>query len=156
MSVSENTESTTATATAFMAACVKGLITEREAILEIMTRFPELIPVELLKIQLSDEDVENLLDCAGYGIGYWADTAIIDTATQTYTVHEGAAEPSGDKPVVKTVSYDEVRVAFNQLAGRAMLPEFQMREIADNDLSFDATVGDLVVQWLLFGEIVYG
>lgn len=139
-----------------MAACVKGLITEREAVAEIIANFPELIPMEMLRIQLTDEDVQNLLDCAGYGIGYWADSATVNTETKTYTVHEGAAEPSGDVPVVKTVTFDDVRAAFNQLASKDMLPEFQMREIASNDLGFDALVGDLVVQWLLFGEIVYG
>jgi len=33
-----------------------------------------------------DSDIEVLIEMAGYGIGYWASRALIDTELRTYTV----------------------------------------------------------------------
>lgn len=114
------------------------------------------IPVDQLPIQLTDEDVENLLDCAGYGIGYWAKSCTVDPCAKIYTINEDTFAPAGEKALSGVYTFDEVRRAFNTLAEKKMLPAFQVREIAEKELSFDATVGDLVTQWLLFAEIVYG
>lgn len=108
-------------------------------------------------IELSDEDVTNLIDCAGYGISYWAGFAHVDEEAKTYRVIERSDELVDDeKPTDKTLTYDQLRAAFNTLATEKMLPAWQIREIADGDLGFDALVGDMTVQQAMFGEIVYG
>jgi hypothetical protein len=107
--------------------------------------------------KLTDEDVENLIDCAGYGIAYWATSGTLDKAAKTYRVIESHLElADGEAPADKTLSYDDIRQAFALLASTGKLPEFQMREIAENDLAFDATVGDMTIQQAMFGEIVFG
>jgi hypothetical protein len=108
-------------------------------------------------IKLTDEDILNLLDCAGYGINYWADSAQIDEDAQTYTVTERSDElPDDETPAVKTITFDELRTAFRTLADDDKLPDWQMREVAEGDYAFDASVGDLVVQWAAYGEITFG
>jgi hypothetical protein len=106
---------------------------------------------------LTDADVVNLIDCAGTGISYWAESGHVDEATKTYRVIESSDElAAGDAPADKTLSYDDLRGAFVTLAAAGKLPDWQMREIQENDLGFDSLVGDLVVQWAMFGEIVFG
>lgn len=108
-------------------------------------------------ILLTDEDVINLLDCAGYGIGYWAITATVDEDAKTYRVIESGAElDDGETPEDKTLTFDQLREAFNILATKDLLPDWQMREIANDDLGFDSLVGDITVQQAMFGEIIYG
>lgn len=106
---------------------------------------------------LSDEDIINLIDCAGYGIGYWAPRAELNKTAKTYRVI-GSREDlaAGEARLDKTVSYNEIRQAFATLAKTGLLPDWQMREIADNELAFDSMVGDMTIQQAVFGEIIYG
>ena len=107
--------------------------------------------------KLTTEEVINLIDCAGYGINYWAASGHVDEKAKTYRVIESSAElPDDEEPRDKTLTFDEIRQAFVALAAADKLPDWQMREIEENDLCFDATVGDMVVQWAMFGEIVFG
>jgi len=109
------------------------------------------------KIRLTDENVTDLLDCAGTGIGYWAASATVDKEAKTYRVIERSEElPDDETPTDKTITFDEIRDAFNTLAQQDRLPDWQMREIADGDLAFDAEVADMTVQQAMFGEIVFG
>ncbi|MCI4659545.1 hypothetical protein [Cryobacterium zhongshanensis] len=107
--------------------------------------------------KLTDADVVNLIDCAGSGIAYWAASGHVDEAAKTYRVIESSVElAEGDAPADKTMTFDDLRKAFVALAAAGTLPDWQMREIEEDDLGFDATVGDLVVQRAMFGEIVFG
>lgn len=109
------------------------------------------------KIKLTDEDVANLADCAGFGIGYWAVSATVDETAKTYYVQSSEAiEVDGTEITEKTITFDELRAAFNTLAKEDRLPDWQMREIADGELAFDSEVGDMTVQQAMFGEIVFG
>jgi hypothetical protein len=109
-------------------------------------------------VRLTDENVTDLLDCAGYGIGSWAVTATVDEAAKTYYVQssEEVEAADGTEITEKTITFDEIRDAFSTLAKEDRLPEWQMREIADGDLAFDSMVGDMTVQQAMFGEIVFG
>lgn len=109
------------------------------------------------RIRMSDDDVANLLDCAGYGIGYWASKAEFDRDAKTYHVVEGHEElPDDEKPADKVMTFAEIRRAFADLASEGRLPDWQMREIRDGDLGFDAMVADITVQKAMFGEITFG
>lgn len=109
-------------------------------------------------VRLTDENVTDLLDCAGYGIGYWASTATVDEAAKTYHVvsSEGIEMEDGTEISEKTLTFDQIRDAFKTLAKEDRLPDWQMREIADGDLAFDSMVADMTVQQAMFGEIVFG
>ncbi len=108
-------------------------------------------------VRLSDEDVINLLDCAGYGIGYWAASATVDEKAKTYRVIEGSEELADDEtPADKTLTFDQLRDAFSTLASNNQLPDWQIREITDGDLCFDSMVGDITVQQAMFGKVVFG
>lgn len=104
---------------------------------------------------LTDQNVIDLLDCAGYGIAYWADSATVDEKAKTYTVLSEDLEEDGPS-LSRTVTFDKLREVFNQLAVEKRLPDWQMAEIAEKDLAFDAMVADMTVQQALFSEIVYG
>lgn len=104
---------------------------------------------------LTDQNVADLLECAGYGIGYWAQTVHMDTEAKTYRVVESSTS-AGSKPADKTLTFDDIRTAFIALNAADQLPAFQIRELIDNDLSFDSAVGDITVQQAMFGEITYG
>jgi hypothetical protein len=104
---------------------------------------------------LSDADVERLIGCADLVIGRWAVGVRNDKAAKTYCVFGAATGlDCGDGPAM-ILSYDDLRTAFVALAALGKLPAWQMREIATGNLRFDSAVGDLVVQWALFGQIAY-
>lgn len=108
-------------------------------------------------IKLTDQDVENLIDCAGYGIAYWAASGELDRTAKTYRVIESSIELGEDEtPLDKTLTFDEIRDAFALLASRDKFPDWQMREIEDKDLAFDAHTADMTIQQAMFNEIVFG
>lgn len=106
-------------------------------------------------IPLTDQNIIDLLDCAGYGIAYWADSATVDEEAKTYTVLSEDLVKDGPS-LTRVVTFDKVREAFSQLAADQKLPDWQMQEIAEREFAFDAFVADLTVQFALFDEIVYG
>ena len=109
-------------------------------------------------IRLTDQNVVDLLDCAGYGVRYWAASATVDEEAKTYRVVSGIGVDMADGTEIteKTLTFDEICDAFNTLAHAGRLPDWQMREIADGDLGFDSEVADMTVQQAMFGEIVFG
>jgi hypothetical protein len=109
-------------------------------------------------VRLTDENVIDLLDCAGYGIGSWAVSATVDEEARTYYVQssEEVEVKDGTEITEKTITFDEIRDAFNTLVKEDRLPDWQLREIAEGDLAFDSMVGDMTVQQAMFGEIVFG
>lgn len=108
-------------------------------------------------VRLTNQNISDLLDCAGYGISYWAAQAIVDEKAKTYRVIERSDElPDDEAPADKTMTFAEIGKAFSDLAAAGKLPDWQMREIAAKDLGFDATVADMTVQTAMFGEITYG
>lgn len=112
-------------------------------------------PIESLPVTLTDEDIANLIDCAGYGIGYWATTATHDSDAKTYRVVESQEAAGETKRMAARLTYDNLRRAFNVLFESGKLPDWQMREIQDDDLGFDSEVADMVIQQAMFGQIVY-
>lgn len=114
--------------------------------------------VEFGDYLLTDQNVIDLLSCARLEIDYWGGNLIIDEDNSLCVVTESEDCPSdsvkGQQSL--TVSFAAVRKAFNYLHGRRQLPEFIDRELERDDLGFDGTVGDLVIQQALYGEILFG
>lgn len=111
-------------------------------------------PLPIL-VTLTKQNVIDLLDAAGYGIAYWANSAKVDEEAKTYTVISEDLEEDGPA-LTRVISFERISTAFNQLAVEKKFPDWQMAEIAEKDLAFDAMTADMTVQLALFGEIVYG
>ena len=104
--------------------------------------------------------IEDLLDAAGYGIGYWASTVSHDVEARTYTVTE--LEPEDEAKATQTVTYSQLRTAMVQLAAHdaRLRPDLKasitsaIRNPEDADI--DSEAADCIVQQALFGKVVYG
>lgn len=99
--------------------------------------------------QLTDYDVAHLIGCASQGAGYWAEEMNHDKVAGTLTVKEF------DEDDTETTTHQRIKEAFAQMAEAGKLPSWQIREILEKDLAFDAYVGDIVIQQALFGKQVY-
>lgn len=112
------------------------------------------------------EDVQCLIEMAGYGISYWASKAVDDPEARTYTVT--GEDPEKDGNVTKMLSYQDLADTLVKL-GTRQVPEvsYMFSEHAEQYLNsliagdpdagiFDSELADVVVQLSMFGEVVYG
>ncbi len=105
-----------------------------------------------VKLKVTDDDLSNLIECAGYGISYWANRATEDPDAKTYAITF-----DGDNgTATRVVSYGELRAAIGKLYEADMLPTWFEQELLAGDVCGDAHVGDMIVQQAAFGELVYG
>lgn len=110
----------------------------------------------LERSELTDESIDLLIRCAMHGIGYWANSGNYQPHDKTYRVSY-IENPDGlPTEVDKLLTFDQIRDAFIELAAAGSLPKWQMVEIINEELTFDATVGDSVFQQAVFGKQVYG
>lgn len=107
------------------------------------------------------EQVENLIDEAGYFINYWAVKGHHDTLEQTYaiTLDEDAAEVFGERKAV--ITYAQIDQAIRKLAQggivRSDLTEQAQGYVSDpENADLDAEFADCAVQLAIFGEVVFG
>lgn len=107
------------------------------------------------------EQVANLIDEAGYFIGYWAVEATHDTKLYTYTVKldDEAAEEFGKSEAV--ITYKQIDEAIRKLAkGGIVRPDLAEQAktyiVEPEDADLDAEFADCAVQLAIFGEIVFG
>lgn len=107
-------------------------------------------------VEFTAEEWGDIVDTAGYGIGYWADTAEVDDELYTYTVHENEVDD------VFTVTKPDLERAWALIVNRKVTLNDTIRGYFDastneNDLGhIDATCADVLVQVAIFGEVVYG
>lgn len=123
----------------------------------------------MAKRVLTDQNITDCMDAAGYGIGYWARRATLDAEAKTYTVwpiEDPFDERNDGQPYVAT--YKQLSDAYYKLL--SVEQEFVNREIhgyflhsyADRDVDgiegghIDATAADVWVQVALFGEVIFG
>lgn len=118
----------------------------------------------VVEYDVPDETISDMLDAAGYGIGYWA-SSLIDTQDPPPHIevhlHQGT---------VHRCTYLELRAAFGQLVdpdqahiGRA-LHEYFTAAVRDRDRTtgvidaghIDSDAADVWVQVALFGKVLYG
>jgi hypothetical protein len=107
------------------------------------------------------EQVADLIDEAGYFIGYWAVKGTHDTEAQTYAIKldEDAAEEFGESKVV--ITYAQIDEAIRKLAKggiiRSDLTEQAQAYVSEpGDADLDAEFADCAVQVAIFGEVVFG
>ncbi len=107
------------------------------------------------------EQVECLIDEAGYFIDYWAVKGHHDTQALTYkvTLDEDAADHLGKRQV--TITYAEIDQAIRKLAqGGIVRPDLtqaaQVYITEPGDADLDAAFADCAVQVAIFGDVVFG
>lgn len=122
----------------------------------------------MLHAQLTDENITDMLDAAGYGIGYWAVRATVDEEARTYTVlpQEDPNEDKDPEPVVLT--FDQIAEAFDKLLNndpaliggyvhRYFLYAYADRKAGGIDAGhIDSEAADVLVQVAIWNEVVYG
>lgn len=118
-----------------------------------------------MNVEVTDDDIEVLIEMAGFGIGYWCDHAVVDSEARTYTVHEDGTGKEF------TLSYDKIADVLVDIAtlnsydigyAAESARQFVADRLEGGEASeyaagaFDADTGDAVIQCACFGELVYG
>lgn len=85
---------------------------------------------------MTDEQILDIIDTAGYGIAYWCHRADIDENARTYTIH------SEELPLPVELSFDRIA----ELAGNY---NYAIEDI-------DAAIADVIIQRAVFGAVVLG
>lgn len=100
------------------------------------------------------DTVDIIVEMAGYGIGYWASSAVVDTEARTYTVTEeanGAAHVLTDTMIHKALR----EAAKEHPAAKETLREYRAREESiGGELGSDDA--DTIIQLAALGELIYG
>lgn len=118
-------------------------------------------------VDVSDEEILDMIDTAGYGIGYWCERGSIDTNKRQYTVtpdEEARQDPAMAKDFV--INFDDiVKVLVEFATGQHKLGyprEYAQKWLAckvkgaydSGDL--DSDIMDAVIQQCAFGEVIFG
>jgi hypothetical protein len=108
---------------------------------------------------ITRQNVEDILDTAGYGIGYWARTATVHS-NLSYTFIE-KAEANGEREKAHTITISQIKKAIVHLAEnrwtdiQAAFNEWSAEDGIDTGY-VDSIAADAIVQQAAFGKVVYG
>jgi hypothetical protein len=97
---------------------------------------------------IDDDFILDVIDAAGYGIGYWAARAVVDGDERTYAVTEA------DTGKVYRLTFADIADSIGTLAQG--WDDARTAVLEDDAGYIDANLGDVIIQWACFGEIVYG
>lgn len=109
-------------------------------------------------LTLTSEDFADIVDAAGYGINYWASSAVVGDDTYTATDGEDEGPPVEITPAILIQAFFDL--AFGSPAG--LHPEScALVRNAISNVPFDAgeidsVMADWLIQWAAFGEVKYG
>lgn len=100
------------------------------------------------------DTVDIIVEMAGYGIGYWVSSAVVDTEARTYTVTE--AEGGATHVITDSMIHKALReVAKTNPAAKETLREYRAGdEFVGGEIGSDDA--DAIIQLAAFGELVYG
>lgn len=105
---------------------------------------------------LSIEAIEDTIDTAGYGIGYWASSAVVDDKAQTYTVTDG------ETPETFVLTYQSIFEAVLKLSNgdvkiRKDIAQTCAIALLDyEEAEIDSEIADCIIQVACFGDVIYG
>ena len=118
-------------------------------------------------VDVSDEEILDMIDTAGYGINYWCERGYIDTNKRQYTVtpdEEARQDPTFAKDFI--INFDDiVKVLVEFATGQHKLGyprEYAQKWLATkvkdsyDSGDLDSEIMDAVIQQCAFGEIVFG
>jgi hypothetical protein len=120
-----------------------------------------------VSVDVSDEEILDMIDTAGYGIGYWAERAVVDEVKRQYTVTPD--EEARQTQVMRrdfVINFDDiVKVLVEFATGshelgypREYAQKWLAEKLATGEDSgdLDSTIMDCVIQQCAFGEIIFG
>lgn len=112
---------------------------------------------------VTDADIIVLLEMAGYGIAYWASSMEVDTAARIITVWDAEDEEEFTGTTftelaralvaIGTGEYDSGYASYARQYLSDLLSEDSVEDAAGN---IDSDLADHVVQYALFGKLVFG
>lgn len=103
------------------------------------------------EVNLTEEDFLDIVDTAGYSIGYWAVSGSVDKNNCTYTVQYFDQENDRAKA---TVSKDNLESAIAKILNSEVeCSDSIVGYIEDDDI--DGEAADVIIQIAIFGSIVY-
>ncbi len=111
---------------------------------------------------ITGENIADIIDTAGYGIGYWATKAVFDSTEQTYTVSWNGSDFDDSDPLAtgtKTLTYLDIAKTIESILNlESPLSDSTARWFADSfyQEEIDSDLADVLIQLALFGEIIYG
>ena len=100
-----------------------------------------------MKINVTEEVIETVIELADYGISYWAYKAV--AKDKTYTVFE----EEGDKHVL---THEDIMQGVKMYIENGNKPYNILDGNEIDECQIDAEVADMIIQYACFGEIVYG
>lgn len=115
-----------------------------------------------LDFELTVDDFADIIDAAGYAIGYWADEAEYnepyhaDDSEATYTVS------CEERTQIYTLTKQDIEKAMaliteDKVSISPSIRSDVMSAIKENDYGYiDGYASDAIIQVACFGEIVYG
>lgn len=107
-----------------------------------------------LEVKVTEEDMEVIIDTAGYGIGYWCSKAV--EKENGYEVYED------EEDKWHKLSYQDILKGIKMYIEKGNHPyNILSQDIATGDSildsgEVDSEVADLIIQYACFGEIIYG
>lgn len=120
-----------------------------------------------VKVDVSDQEILDMIDTAGYGIKYWCERGFIDNNKRQYTVtpdEEARQDPTFAKDFI--INFDDiVKVLVEFATGQHKLGyprDYAQSWLADKVKhgdgagNLDSEIMDCVIQQCAFGEIVFG
>lgn len=113
-----------------------------------------------IDLKLDDEFFENLLDTAGYSIGYWAESASVELRDEDGDeVFYRVSEQDGEEFLITKGDMEEtirdiVSGKFTD-ASQLLKNDLVLLCLGDDDIDIDATAADQLIQFACFKELRY-
>jgi hypothetical protein len=112
---------------------------------------------------LDAELFDDIIETAGYGIGYWAQTLTHDIPSETVRIVFDGDDFDDDSPLAtgeKTITHQGITDAIESLLkGDAKCGNYileQLRDYLNGEPTLDTDLADVIIQVATLGEIVYG
>lgn len=107
-------------------------------------KFKTKVEMELI---ITEEDIEEIIDMAGYGIGYWAIKAVVGDDYYEITDEENKKHKLSYKDIINGVKMyiKNGNKPYNIIDDNAIAAE-----------NIDSVVADMIIQYACFGELIYG
>lgn len=101
-----------------------------------------------VELNVTKEDIEVIIEMAGYGIGYWCSAARV--GDDYYKVYED------EEDKWYKLSHEDILKGIGMYIGNGNQPyNILDGEGGINTGNVDAEVADMIIQYCCFGEIIY-
>jgi len=122
----------------------------------------------MVEVEVSDEEILDMIDTAGYGIGYWCEKAEVDVDTRRYIVTPDEEARGNDETMNRRfiINFDDiVRVLVEIATGKHKVGyprEYAQKWLSDKNRygedggNLDSDIMDCVIQICAFDEVVFG